>query len=815
MRKKIVFLPYDMDTAIGINNEGSLVFSYNLEDIDQTEGGADVFNGQQSVLWKNMRAAFFNEMKAMYQTLRSTGALSYEKTERMFEEHQGKWPEAIFNEDAWFKYLAPLVEKGNASYLSMLQGSKAEQRKWWLYNRFRYLDSKYNAGDALSDVITVRGYAKADITVKPYADVYASVKYGSYLVQTRSARNTETTLPCPLDNVNDTEIYIYSSSQLASVGDLSGLMVGYADFSKALKLQELKIGDASGSYSNGNLTELYLGNNVLLRKLDVRNCPNLAQAVNIAGCTNIEEVYFDGTAITGLTLPNGGILKKLHVPGTMTNLTIRNQKLLTEFQIGSVTSLSTVRIENSSAVDTKAILLGIAAGSRVRMIGFEWSASDIDEIYDLLDVMDTMRGLDENGNNVEKAQMSGVIHVPSLTGAEYAAVKDRYSDITIAYEHITSQLFYYNYNGTQLLYTETINDGGDGTYNGRPSRSSTAQYTFSFVGWSKRMDSTSQDTDATTHVDADRSVYAAYSRTARTYRVRFYNGSTLLQTLDAVPYGGTATYTGTTPVSPDGDPSDYPFEGWSPSNKNITGNTDCKAQFGSPLVVKEIPDSWEEIVAACQDGSYRTKYNPGNYKKLDLGAQGNITMQIVAINMDTQRDGSFAPLTWMSMELLKTSHRFNVTVESTTDGSGNTVYTLGTGAVGGFAHSELRTYLKETIKPLIPAVVRNEIKEVLKYSKAYDPDQSKVVVMEHYEDVWIPTNREIGSNWLDEQIGPNYKVVYNNNNRQKKIIGESRYANWWLRTAASNNSYYLVADSGGIPSTDVWRQYGICLGFCI
>ena len=106
--------------------------------------------------------------------------------------------------------------------------------------------------------------------------------------------------------------------------------------------------------------------------------------------------------------------------------------------------------------------------------------------------------------------------------------------------------------------------------------------------------------------------------------------------------------------------------------------------------MKEIPDSWEEIVAACQDGSYRTKYNPGNYKKLNLGAQGNITMQIVAINMDTCEDGSFAPLTWMSMELLKTSHRFNVAVESTTDGSGNTVYTLGTGAVGGFAHSETR-----------------------------------------------------------------------------------------------------------------------------
>ena len=114
-------------------------------------------------------------------------------------------------------------------------------------------------------------------------------------MQARSARNTQTTLPCPLDNVNDTEIYIYSASQLASVGDLSGLMVGYADFSKAVKLQSLKIGDASASYSNGNLTELYLGNNELLRTIDVRNCPLLSQAVDISG----KGRYHQDTASTG------------------------------------------------------------------------------------------------------------------------------------------------------------------------------------------------------------------------------------------------------------------------------------------------------------------------------------------------------------------------------------------------------------------------------------------------------------------------------------------------------------------------------------
>lgn len=119
-----MFLPYDFDTAIGTNNEGALVFSYNLEDIDQTEGGADVFNGQQSILWQNLRAEFFEEIKEMYQELRSTGALSYEKVERMFEEHQAKWPEAVFNEDSWVKYLQPMAETGTEAYLSMLQEAR-------------------------------------------------------------------------------------------------------------------------------------------------------------------------------------------------------------------------------------------------------------------------------------------------------------------------------------------------------------------------------------------------------------------------------------------------------------------------------------------------------------------------------------------------------------------------------------------------------------------------------------------------------------------------------------------------------------------
>ena len=581
MRKKIVFLPYDMDTAIGINNEGALVFSYNLEDIDQTAGGADVFNGQQSVLWKNMRAAFFDEMKAMYQNLRSTGALSYEKVEQMFEEHQGKWPEAIFNEDAWFKYLAPLVEKGNASYLSMLQGSKAEQRKWWLYNRFRYIDSKYNAGDSLSDVITVRGYAKANITVEPYADVYASVKYGSYLVQARSARNTKTTLPCPLDNVNDTEIYIYSASQLADVGDLSGLMVGYADFSKAVKLQSLKIGDASETYSNGNLTELYLGNNELLRTIDVRNCPMLSQAVDLSGCTNLEHVYFDGTAITGVDLPKGGIIKTLHLPGTLTNLSIIGHAGITDFSLASMENLSTCRLENvGNGINTKTLVNGLPSGCRVRIIGFDWTVSSETELTNLKTKLDTMRGLNEAGGNEDSAQMMGTIRINTISGAILKAIHEKYPDITITYVHINSKCYFYNYDGTVLLRTATATDGGSVTYSGStPTKPASASEVYTFSGWSLEIGG-ERNTAALLRIVEDRNVYAAFTASVRTFTVRFYVGSRMLQAINNVPYGSGAFYSGDTPTNTaEQDPTDYEFTGWDKDTSSIKADTNVYAQF--------------------------------------------------------------------------------------------------------------------------------------------------------------------------------------------------------------------------------------------
>lgn len=582
---KWIILPYDFDTALGINNEGALVFGYNLEDTDHLTGGADVFNGQESVLWVNLRDSYGVELKAMYQSLRSTGAITYQKVEGMFETHQDKWPEAIFNEDAQYKYLDPLINDNDASYLGMLQGSKEEQRKWWLYNRFRYIDSKYNAGDALTDVIQLRGYAKADITVTPYADIYPAVKYGSYLVTARGQRNVPMTLANPLDNVNDTEIYIYSCSQLSDVGDLSGLNVGFADFSRAIKLQNLKIGSDAIGYTNGNLTELYLGNNTLLQTIDVRNCTALAQAVDISGCIAIENVYFNGTAITGLTLPNGGVVKELHLPGTITNLTVLNQPGITDFSCPDFSSITTLRLENvSDQFDVFDIVNAMAAGSRVRLYNFHWELDGPEDLIALYDKLDTMRGLDQNGNNTATAQLYGTVTIASATGAQMALLEGRYPDVTVTCESVVSNLYYYDFYGTTLLHTdENIASGGHGTWSTTPSTpASTAQYTFgSFQGWSLTPESSTGSPANLQNITADRKVYAAFTATVRTYTATFKRDSThgndTLYTQQNVPYGTTPTYGGTTPTSTKGE--DYEFNGWSPELGPITGNTTYYAAF--------------------------------------------------------------------------------------------------------------------------------------------------------------------------------------------------------------------------------------------
>lgn len=429
-----IVLFYDADSSVGTDNKGNLTFDYYLEDIDYTEGGDPVYNGQNSVLWKNLRATRYDKIMEMYQGFRTNKQISYDSVIGRFEAHQSKWPEAIFNEDMHRKCIEPLEVSGDGTYLPKLQGKKEMWMKWWFYNRFRYMDSKYCTGTSMENRITLRTHAMANITIASYVNMYGHVFYNAEQVEHRMVRGQEYEFVSQATGAEDRVIGINDADMLTTLGDLSPHMVELIDVSKATHITDLKIGDGAEGYANYSLNNITLGNNRLLRTLDVRNCPNLAQSVDISGCTNIEEVYFDGTSITGLTLPNGGILKKLHLPGTITNLTIRNQPSLTEFVLPSYGSITTLRLENAGVVDPLEILADIPANSRVRIIGFTYNAETFEDFVWVLNKLDTMRGLDENGNNVDNAQVSGNVHIKSIYGTQLKRIQRDYPSITVTYD---------------------------------------------------------------------------------------------------------------------------------------------------------------------------------------------------------------------------------------------------------------------------------------------------------------------------------------------------------------------------------------------
>ena len=612
MDRKFVPEPYDMDTMLGTNNSGVLMFPPYLEDTDTVsavisgEGGSDapVFNAQDSVLWNNLRDAFRDQITAMYKELRAGNKWNAKYIVAYFEEMQSKWPEAMFNEDGKTKYLIPLIDPVTVDedtgelirtdrYLTMLQGSKAEQRKWWTYDRFRYTDSKYNTGDA-SKTINLRLFNGGTLTITPAIDLYVGVSFGGgttpALKRTKAGQPQTFEYVAP-SGVTEMETWIYSADQITDLGDLSVFYPNEIDVSRGSRLRTLNIGSLAEGYSNSNLTTINASNNPLLEYINCANCPRLAISPNLEKSVRLKEAYFEGSGITGIELADGCTVEKLHLPASVTSLILTNLNKLTDLQIEDMSNITRVMLSNMSTdiIDPMTVLESIPAGSQVYIDGLDITLANDTELQEFIDFLDTMRGVTRERSakgewlyhDQETAQINGVIHVDTTTGAMAKQLKDKYPYITLDFKHISCTVTFHNYNGTSVLQTKTSSDGAAVTYTGStPTKPSSVSHDFTFAGWSYQIDGVKND-NALKNVTEDRDLYPAFTSALRKFTVKFnnYNGTTL-QTVNNVQYGASANYTGATPINNStGDASDFEFIGWSPEPINIVGETTCVAQF--------------------------------------------------------------------------------------------------------------------------------------------------------------------------------------------------------------------------------------------
>lgn len=564
-------IPYDMDTAIGINNEGALVFEYDLEDTD-TPNGANVFTGQNSALWHNVRDCFAAERRAMYQELRSGNSFNYETINNKMRDHQSAWPEAIWNEDEYNKYIGSLINK-KEDYLEMLQGDKKAQRDWWLYNGFKYRDSKYNAGDALTNYITLRCYEVGNITVTPYSHICPRIKYGSvYAGGERVKRNTPVELICTQDEMDDTEVYIYSADRIASVGDLSHLKVGLAVFSAATKLQDIILGSEAEGYENPNLYSLEVGNNELLTLVNVTNCTSdKFTSLDVSGCHGLETVKAKGTKLTGISLPNGGHLTTLELPATIANLTIQNQKNIKTLSLESQENLSTLRIEGTPGLPIETLINNSPSLNRVRLTNIEWNATDESTLRTTIDKLIAAKGLDADGLNLDKAVVTGRVHITTITESFLEEINDNFPELVVVVNGVAQYFVRYADWDNTLLYRYIAAEGTaaidpiEAGYIETPVREDTETAQYVYKGWSENP----------TSINRPYSIIAKYSGT---YMATFYNDAEEViyqewveegaDVADPVEAGLVAV-----PSRSSTEKYDYYYSHWTPNLTNIQAPT--------------------------------------------------------------------------------------------------------------------------------------------------------------------------------------------------------------------------------------------------
>ena len=820
---------YDMDTAFGLNNEGVNTFEYNIEYNDQI-GSQNVFNGSSSVLWNNFKTAYADEIKALYQSLRASGKLTASTLISALNEATSAFSKGMYNADAKAKYIAPLEDDNDGTYLYCAQGDRLEHLKWWIDKRFKYLDSKYHAADYANDYISMRIYSpgtnastnvvpfSGTFSLKSFISMYLGVRYGANgdLYKTRASAETSTSISATQGtDLNDKETYIYGASQIKDLGSLANKYVGTLDVSKAVHLSSLVVGNSNSNYSNTNLTDLQIGNNDMLESIDIRNCPNLATNLNLAGCKNIKTIYATGTSITSVTLPDGGNLETMTLPATITNLTLKNQPLITTISMAGYTNVATLVVENcSSAVNTLVmnILNNSTALSRVRLTNVSWSLTD----KTIFDKILQCGGIDENNNNTASAIVTGTCYISSIGQNDLDAIRAAFPNLTVTYGTLIEQftITFENYDGTvlEVQYVDKGSSGVDPVTRASnpiatPTRAADAQYTYTYTGWSGVL----------TNVYANRTVVAQYSTTINSYTVNFYNGSSgtdvLLYTV-TVNYGSAASYVGNTPSYAGNESGTFLFNGWSPSVSNITGNTNAYATFAKlevPATVKPLSQcSPAEIKAIANAGTKNASqqwvigsdvwFEIGDETTIELTNGETLTLVLADFNHDVDSSNNALPFTFITKELLATSKQMN---SSSTN-------------AGGWANSAMYSYIQGTVWGWIPDSWKMIITPAVK--KSTEGSQS-TNILSSTDNLFLLSYSEVKSGlsapYTDE--GTTYPIFTNNSSRVKKKVGGTNGIEWWLRSPYANYSTYFwyVSSSGGTYNIIADFSYGVCFAFCV
>ena len=207
-------------------------------------------------------------------------------------------------------------------------------------------------------------------------------------------------------------------------------------------------------------------------------------------------------------------------------------------------------------------------------------------------------------------------------------------------------------------------------------------------------------------------------------------------------------------------------------------------------------NTWEQIIAACQEKIIPTTWKAGDQKAMTIGDK-DYMIDIIGINHDIYTAGGTAPLTFQLHDCYANSQVMNSS--NTND--------------GGWASCVMRTTRLPAILALMPTEVKNGIREVNKLTSAGNKSSTinttadKLFLLSEVEIFGSTTYSAAGE-------GTQYDYYKAGNSKVKKQNGSA--ANWWERSPrASNSAGFCLVDGGGRASGNhAGLPYDVAFGFC-
>ena len=142
----------------------------------------------------------------------------------------------------------------------------------------------------------------------------------------------------------------------------------------------------------------------------------------------------------------------------------------------------------------------------------------------------------------------------------------------------------------------------------------------------------------------------------------------------------------------------------------------------------------------------------------------------------------------------------------------------GTGTIGGWGKSEMRTYLNETIWPLLPETLKSNIKTVKKYSTIFDVSGTMTIDNVTEDKIWLLSLREtygVNGGNRKETLGPIYNALFTNMSSRIRTNINNTSVYWMIRTPKDANNFYCFNAYGDLTDSSASYARSVVFGFCV